>query len=327
MAYLDYGIKRIVVVGAANIDIGGQPYNPLIMADSNPGSVKLSLGGVGRNIAHNLALLGNHVDLLTALGADLYAEQVRDSCRELGIGLEHALCTKDASTSVYLFIKDDTGDMALAISDMESAKKITPDYLAANMRLINRADAVVADTNIPIEALEYLAEHCQVPIFADPVSVTKAEKLKGILGKIYGLKANHLEAEMLTGVRIQKSETLEGSAYLIKDEDAIREAARILLEAGVKNVLISLGTKGMLIADAKEMYRIPAVTAYTVNASGAGDACTAALTHALIRGYTLKESAEFAAAAAAMAVESEDTVNGLLCSEAVERRRLEACEP
>ena len=50
-----------VVVGGVNVDIGGRSFAPLVEADSNPGAVTVSLGGVGRNIAHNLALLGTDV--------------------------------------------------------------------------------------------------------------------------------------------------------------------------------------------------------------------------------------------------------------------------
>ena len=69
-----------VVVGGVNIDIGGQSFEPLVAADSNPGTVTMSLGGVGRNIAHNLALLGTDVRLLSACGEDVYGQKITASC-------------------------------------------------------------------------------------------------------------------------------------------------------------------------------------------------------------------------------------------------------
>ena len=80
-----------VVVGGVNVDIGGRSFAPLVSADSNPGRVTISLGGVGRNIAHNLSLLGADVRLLTAYGDDAHGAQVAASCSELGIDLSHAL--------------------------------------------------------------------------------------------------------------------------------------------------------------------------------------------------------------------------------------------
>ena len=107
-----------VVVGGVNVDIGGRSFAPLVAQDSNPGTVRLSLGGVGRNIAHNLALLGTDVHLLAAYGDDLYGERVAASCSELGIDLSSALHISGAPTSTYLYLTDPRGEMALAVSDM-----------------------------------------------------------------------------------------------------------------------------------------------------------------------------------------------------------------
>ena len=70
--------------------------------------------------------------------------------------------------------------MALAVSDMSICDKITPAYLAANLPILQNAQVIVADTNIPAETLQYLAETVTVPLFVDPVSTAKAEKLRPI---------------------------------------------------------------------------------------------------------------------------------------------------
>ena len=89
----------IAVVGGVNIDIGGRSDAPLVAGDSNPGRIRSSLGGVGRNIAHNLALLGAKVKLITALGADDGAKRVEASCADLGIDLTDSLYVPDGATS------------------------------------------------------------------------------------------------------------------------------------------------------------------------------------------------------------------------------------
>ena len=81
----------IVVVGGANMDISGRPDAPLVAQDSNPGKVRLSPGGVARNIAHNLALLGEDVKLITAFGDDPHANQLAEGCRRLGIDVNDTL--------------------------------------------------------------------------------------------------------------------------------------------------------------------------------------------------------------------------------------------
>ena len=131
-----------VVCGGVNIDIGAHSFAPLRAKDSNPGKVELSLGGVGRNIAHNMRLLGVPTYLLTAVGGDSRASQVEESCKELGIDLSHALRVPDGRTSTYVFVGDNDGDMAVAVADMEICEKLTPDYFASQKELLDAGLAV-----------------------------------------------------------------------------------------------------------------------------------------------------------------------------------------
>ena len=166
-----------VVVGGVNLDIGGRSFGKLVPADSNPGQVRTSLGGVGRNIAHNMALLGMDVRLLTAFGDDMNAQRIAASCGELGIDISQCLTVPGGATSTYLFIAGQRGDMALAVSDMEIYEHMTPAFLAGRSRLLQNAQLVVVDTNIPAQSIAWLADNLHLPIFADPVSTAKAVKL------------------------------------------------------------------------------------------------------------------------------------------------------
>lgn len=95
----------VVVAGAVNMDIAGIPFNGLVPRDSNPGAVRMSLGGVGRNIAHNLALLDVEVKLITAFGEDVYAGEIQHSCREHGIDIAHSRSVPGAATSTLCIIQ------------------------------------------------------------------------------------------------------------------------------------------------------------------------------------------------------------------------------
>ena len=192
----------IAVVGGVNIDIGGRSDAPLVAGDSNPGRIRSSLGGVGRNIAHNLALLGAKVKLITALGADDGAKRVEASCADLGIDLTDSLYVPDGATSTYLFLADSNGDMALAMNDMAIYEQLTPTFLETKLNTLNAAALVVLDTNLSAESIRYLGEHCTAPLFADPVSAAKAGKLEPILGRLHTLKPNRMEAELLSGVTV-----------------------------------------------------------------------------------------------------------------------------
>ena len=296
-----------VVIGGVNVDIGGRSFAPLIPADSNPGTVSVSLGGVGRNIAHNLSLLGADVRLLAAYGDDLHGQQVVSSCACLGIDLSHALKVSGGTTSTYLYLTDEQGEMALAVSDMSICQKVTPEYLAENLGLLQNARVVVSDTNIPAESLAWLAENCTAPLFIDPVSTTKAEKLRDILGKIHTLKPNRLEAELLSGVPIRSKADLE-------------EAAQKLLSTGLQRIFISLGSDGALAADKNGCRWLKAITGNMVNTTGCGDAFMAALAWSYMEEMSLEESARAGLAAGSIAMESNQTINPSMSAEALKER-------
>ena len=296
-----------VVVGGVNVDIGGRSFAPLVEADSNPGSVSISLGGVGRNIAHNLSLLGTDVRMLTAYGDDLNGERVAASCSSLGIDLSYAQQIPGGTTSTYLYLTDPNGEMALAVSDMEICKQISPQYLAANLPLLQNAQIVVADTNIPAESLQYLAENCTCPLFIDPVSTTKAEKLRPILSRIHTLKPNKLEAELLSGIRIRTDEDLEA-------------AAAKLLEMGVHRLFISLGAEGVYAAMGNQRVRHPNLPGNMVNTTGCGDAFMAAIVWAYLEGMDLASTARAGLAAGSIAMESAETINPAMSAAALNAR-------
>ncbi len=296
-----------VVIGGANIDIGGRSFAPLVAKDSNPGRVTVSLGGVGRNIAHNLRLLGVDVCLLTALGDDFNAQRVSASCAELGIDLSFALHVPGGVTSTYIYLDDADGDMALALSDMEICTRITPSCLEARRDLLSRADVIVADANIPAESLVWIGKHCSAPLFADPVSTAKAEKLRPVLSRIHTLKPNRLEAELLSGIPVA-------------DEISLFRAARALLDTGLERAAITLGSRGILAADARAIELIPVCPAHIRNATGAGDAFMAALVWSWLQHQDFSSSCRAAAAAAALTVESVETVNPSLTPQAVLER-------
>ena len=259
------------------------------MGDSNPGRVTLRPGGVGRNIAHNLRLLGLNVSLIAALGGDPFAAALAESCREQGIDLSMARRLPERQSSVYLYVTDETGDMRAAVSDMDIAEAVTPEHLSPFLERLDTMDAVVLDANLPEETIRYMAENCRAPLVADPVSAAKAPRLRGVLSRLQAIKPNALEAEALTGER---------------DPEA---AAKALLAAGVKRVFLSLGAEGLLAAEGDRLLRLPCEPCAVANTNGAGDAATAALIWAGIRGLDLKQTARAALLAGALTAASAET--------------------
>ena len=295
------------VIGASNIDIGGFPSGKSVMRDSNPGRVCASAGGVGRNIACNLARMGVRTQLITALGMDAYGELVRADCRRAGIDLGNALCFEGASTSVYLFIADEAGDMQLAVSDMEIYKRLTPEALEPLLDGLNAMDAVILDANLSAETLAFLARRIQVPLLADGVSTAKATRMKDAMPYLTAFKPNALEAEALTGIPVH-------------NPDSARMAALKLMETGLHRVFITMGTQGVCCGEDGWTLFLPGVPSAIQNATGAGDAFTAALAWSALRGMTLRECAIAGLAASSIAIEALDTVSDSMSEAALIER-------
>lgn len=294
-----------VVVGAVNIDIWGKSYAHLIARDSNPGEIRFSLGGVGRNIAHNMCLMGSRVHMLTAIGDDMWSERISQSCCETGIDLSHAMFIPGGHTSCYLCISGPDGDLALGLCDAEIAGRISPDFIRRELDFLNAAAVVVIDGNLPEDTIAFICENVTAPLFADPVSVTKAMKFRPYLKYIHSLKPNELEAELLTG---------------FADPE---RAARELLRLGVKRAFVSCGADGMVVAEGADLYRVDCCTARLVNATGGGDAAMAALCDSFCRGLDTRASARRAMVAGAIAVESAETISPLMSAGAIDARLMQ----
>ena len=290
----------VFVIGAVNMDLAGTPTNPLREGDSNPGRITLTPGGVGRNIAENLCLLGRKVSLITIMGEDPYAEMIREHCLKAGIDLQYSFTEPRENTSAYLCINGQDGDL------MSICDKLTPDKLEPLLPVLNHGSMVIADANLPEETLAWLAKHITVPMAADPVSVSKAARLKPLLSRLTLLKPNVPEAELLTGM------TIGGDADLPKAADALHRL-------GVQRVYISLGGKGVWADDAREGgVLLPCIPGPVVNSSGCGDAFVAAAADAYLSGLNTMQAADRALAASAICAEDSAAVSPKLSNKAID---------
>lgn len=287
----------VVVIGGAAIDITGFPRGPFHLGDSNPGRISTASGGVGRNIAENLARLGIPVKMLTALGDDDLGHRLREESERIGIDLTHALMPKDECTATYLAIVDEEGDMKAAIASMDIFEHITPDYVRGHDSLLRSAAAIVVDANLSQPVLTMIAEeYGDCPLFVDTVSSSKAAKLKPVLGAFHTIKPNRYEAEFLSGQGIHTA-------------DDLLAVKNWFITQGVKRVFISLGPGGVVYGDELTYAQISPAPLKMVNSTGAGDAFMAGLVYGYLHNYTLEATAMFAQAMAALTARSPRTVH------------------
>ena len=284
---MNKNINAAVVIGGVNMDIWGSPKAKLVARDSAPGFVRMSPGGVGRNIAHNLCLLGLEVSLCAALGDDPNGAALKNACEALGMDMSLCPVIPGQRSSTYLYISDEHGDMALAINEMDICREISPAYLADILPELEKYSAIVLDANLSEEAIAFICESTSLPIYADPVSTVKGGKFLPHLKRLRCFKPNLLEAQMLSG-----------------EEDA-EKAARKLVELGVERVFLSMGADGIIAASEDEFYHLPVIPTEIVNANGAGDSAMAAIIWADMQGYSLYDTAKAARLAGSITCKSE----------------------
>lgn len=298
--------KRIAIVGGSCVDIFATSALPLVMHDSNPGNVNIGFGGVGRNIAENLARLGQDVMLIAGFGVDPFSAQMLRHTADTGVRTEHSILSAEMQTPYYISVNDSSGEMAVAVNDMEICGLITPDYLRGKLSVLNSCDAVVMDTNIPADSVRFLAMQCKVPLFADAVSTQKAMKLLPALPYVSALKANLQEASALLGVKVSASLSL------------LKDAARRFHSLGISSVFITLGKTGAFLSRNGTQQRMASYPVQTINANGCGDAFGAAAFFGVLNHDPPALILKRALAAAALTAQSHQSVSQSLSVVAID---------
>lgn len=297
----------ITVIGGSNIDIQGVPNNDLVMFDSNPGKVDISLGGVGRNIADNICRLGINTKLISAVGNDLYGNQVLTECKKYGIDIDDCYISNEIPTSMYVSILNSSNDMQVAISHMDILNKVDIEYINSKHQSISSSLAIVLDTNLPKDTIDYVTStYSNIPIFVDTVSTAKCLKIKNILGRFNTIKLNKYEAEALSDMAINNLQDLEN-------------CSKYLLSKGVKNIFITLGKDGVFCANNSCSFKIDGVKTNIVSATGAGDAFTAGIIYSYLNEFDIKYTAKISMAASLIALSHENTINPNMSIDNIEK--------
>lgn len=287
----------VAVIGGANIDIHGKPTRALRPNDSNPGAIHIAAGGVGRNVAENLARLGVDCRLISAVGMDHHGQVLMRLSRDAGVNMQYVQELEGAPTSTYLSVVDASGELSVAISDMSIIDYLTAERLRPHEPMLRQASLIVLDTNLPDSTLAWLAHTFgEKPIFVDTVSTTKAPRIEPYLNAVHTLKTTASEAEALTGLESRTKRQL-------------MKIAAALHSAGVERLFITRGDRGVFYSAADEQgtSRLAPRKSEVRNTGGAGDAFLAGLAYAWLEDWPLAETLPFALAAADLTVSESAT--------------------
>lgn len=281
-----------LVIGASGIDIIGRLRSELHCETSNPARIRTSFGGVARNIAENLARLGQPAVLLSVVGQDQAGDQLLQQTSQAGVDVSAVLHSDTRPTGSYLGILNAKGGLEFALDDMRVISALSAAYLKEHAALFKEASLVFVDANLPKETLRTavsLARRARLPICADPTSISLANRLRPYLSHLRLITPNSAEASLLCG----------------RDVDAARrgqamEAAKYLVSQGVEIAIISLAEFGVCYATSETSGRIPAIRTEVVDPTGVGDAMTATVIFALLNEIPLDDAVRLGVSAASL---------------------------
>jgi pseudouridine kinase len=291
----------ILVIGSSGIDIVGRSLEAVQSGVSNPGKLRISRGGVARNLAENLQRLGAQTILITATGDDFEGREILAQAAELGVDIEHALKVPGMQTGAYLAVLESDGTLELGIDDMQVTQALTPDHLKTCEPLFETAAAVVVDANLPPKSLNAamrMARLAGIPVAADPTSPSLATRFLPHLKALWLISPNQAEAATLCAA------TWPGEG----PPDAL-DSARHLVSLGVQIAIVSRAEFGVSYASGSGSGNVPALKTEVLDPTGAGDALLATVVFAQLNDIPLDEAVRLGVTAAALTLRTLDTVS------------------
>ena len=300
--------KPIVVVGSINLDlVVGTDRIPQVGETIIGNIFSTFYGGKGANQAVAVAKLGYPVSMVGNVGNDAFGTQLRNGLKAVGVDTAY-VDTAEGPSGVALITTGSRGENSIVVVPGANGQ-LTPEMLEKAAPVLERAGFLLAQLEIPLETVEYLAQFAErhnIPLMLDPAP---ARELSGaLLRRVSWITPNETEAQVLL-----KNNSKDGdqSSYAAADQ---------LLACGVKNVLLKLGSRGCVIAEgALPKNHVPAFSVDAVDTTAAGDAFNAGFAVGLLRGYTTARSAVFASAVAAISVTRPGAQPSMPTEDEVER--------
>lgn len=298
----------ILVLGASVVDIFGFCGRSYAQRDSIPGHIKISFGGVCRNIAENLARIGVNTQFISTLGDDENGKSILEHSRELGYNMENSLFLEGERTPTYLAILNHQGEMESAVVDMESLNKMDEAFVDGKHEIFENAEYTIVDSDNP-SLLEYILKKYQgkSKFILDPVSAKKAKKIRHLVKYFHTIKPNRFETEALCGFKIETN-------------DDLRKAGRFFIEQGVKNVFISLDADGIyyITSEGEEGTLACCEPLDVKNVTGAGDSFVAGIGYGYMNNLNIKDTLKYSVAMSIITIIHEETINPKMSHELVE---------
>jgi ribokinase len=283
--------KQIVVVGSTSLDfVAGAGRIPVVGETIIGNTFNTFYGGKGANQAVAAAKLGYPTAMIARVGDDAFGPQLQNALKSAGVDAGSVLHVAGPS-GIALIMTGGKGENSIIVVPGSNGK-LTIQELQKHENTLKGAGMFLAQLEIPMETVEYLAEFADkngIPLMLDPAPAR--ELPASLLRRVSWITPN--ESETLTLLRRSEKELTE---------DQVPRAAEELLSRGVRDVALKLGGRGCLVAHDGKMEFVPAYKVEAVDTTAAGDAFNGAFAVGLMKGQSPREAATFACAVAGISV-------------------------
>lgn len=300
-------MKKILVVGSLNMDmVANVDHIPVVGETILTDTIQLVPGGKGANQACAAGCLGADVTMLGATGKDSYAQMQLQSLQHAGVDVSAVIQKEGEATGIAMIAVNADGDNSIIVVSGANASLSAQD-IEQKLELIREADIVILQLEIPLDTVLYTAKMAKSfgkTVILDPAPVPKVFPQE-LYQYVDVIKPNETELARLTG--------------LSSTEENIAKGAELLRAQGVREVMVTLGEKGVYIdSECCGKLTIPAHKVQAVDTTAAGDSFTAALAIKLAQGSTIREAAEFANYVSAIVVTRKGAQSSIPTMEEVE---------
>lgn len=280
----------ITVVGSINMDLVVKTDEIPKIGETLLGNELLQIpGGKGANQGVAIAKLNNHVNFLGMIGNDAFGEELLKSMKSSGVNIEHIEKTGDATGIAVINVDKEGNNNIIVIPGANS--RVDNEYLRRHYSAFEEAEIVVFQLEIPVE------------------TVKEGLKISKELGKTTILNpapAQELDDEIIWNIDIlipNEHELERLSKVIVHDENSMLEAAKVLLNKGIKQIIVTLGSKGVLYIDQDSHKFFKSYKVNVVDTTAAGDSFIGGFTSSYIKDLNIEKAIEMGQKTAALSIQ------------------------
>ena len=291
---------RTAVIGVVFVDVKGFPHGKYIPTGRNIGDVKIVHGGVSRNVAQNLANVGNDVTFVTMFEPDALGSGVRANLAANGVDLTYAI-EAPAGMGMWLAVMDENGDLAGSISRQPDSSRLDALFQERGDEIMQNCDDVVLEIDMRASIADRvfeLAEKHRRDIYVIVGNMGVILKRQALLSRARLIVMNEIEAGLLFGCTLDPA-----------DPERVLEVTRIeAKKRDLKQIVVTLGVHGSIYFDSRngDAGFVPAEPTRLVDSTGAGDAFFSGTVDGLIHGMNLRDACARGAHLASLTIQTEE---------------------